>query len=84
VPSPIKIFEAVCDQSELEWAGASQPVFSILTRYKLLLAAIQPFVDAANDIPNGTPTEDTVYSLFPPIALCVGDFYNLMATVKKG
>jgi len=83
--SPVKQFESICqDRDELKWDGLCCPVSAIADKYNSLLVALQPFIEAAKQIPEGTSPDDTAYSVFPPLGLFVGDFYSLLSTVGRG
>jgi len=82
--SSVKQFESICsDRAELTWDGICCPASSISTKYMLLVEAVQPFVEAAKLIPQGTSPDDTVYALCPPLGLFVGDFYTLVCTLTS-
>ena len=81
--SPVKQFDSICsDRNELKWDGVCCPISSITSSYKLLLAAIQPFVEAAKYIPEGTSPNDDI-SCIPRSCFCVGDFYSLVKALKN-
>jgi hypothetical protein len=80
-----KQFESICqDSKELNWVGVGHPILSRFdSKHELLLEALQPFIEAANQIPEGTSPDETVYSVFPPMGLFVGDFYKLLTVLGK-
>jgi hypothetical protein len=83
--SPVKQFESICLDHELKWGGVSRPIApDLVVKYNLLLAAVQPFIEAAKHIPEGTSPDETIYGTFPPLGLFVGDFYNLLSALGKG
>jgi len=82
--STVKQFESVCqDQDELQWNTACCSASVVTTKHTLLVEAMQPFMEAARHIPEGTSPDETVYEVFPPLGLFVGDFYKLVNTLKK-
>ena len=81
--SPVKQFESICsDRDELKWDGICCPVSSVNAKHMLLVEAVQPFVEAAKHIPDGTSPDETLHSTFPPLGLFIGDFYNLLRTLR--
>ena len=81
--SPVKQFESICQDHELKWEGLSHPIVSdLIVKYNALIAALEPFIDAAQYIPEGmSPDEDI--SCIPRSCFCVGDFYSLLKALKK-
>jgi hypothetical protein len=47
-----------------------------------LLDAVQPFVEAAQYIPEGTSPDDDI-GCIPRSCFSIGDFYNLLKAVKN-
>lgn len=81
--SPVKQFESICsDRSELKWDGVCCLVSFTTLKYKLLLDAVQPFVEAAQYIPEGTSPDDDI-GCIPRSCFSIGDFYNLLKAVKN-
>jgi hypothetical protein len=65
----------------LKWDGVCCPVSAVTVKYAAILEAVQPFVEAAKYIPDGTAANEDI-SCIPRSCFCIGDFYKLLNAIK--